>query len=58
MARTKGSTNVKPTKQALKSYYAMLRSAADQGDLMAAGKLIELHHMDSSKPPKSEASAS
>lgn len=47
MARTKGATNTKPSKKAIKSYYAMLRSAADQGDLAAAGKLIELAKLDS-----------
>lgn len=46
MARTKGATNAKPTKKALRNYYAMLRSAADQGDLAAAGKLIELDHLE------------
>lgn len=49
MARTKGATNAKPTKKALRNYYAMLRSAADQGNLEAAGKLIELRLLENSK---------
>jgi len=54
MARTKGSTNAKPSKKAIKSYYAMLRSAADQGDLAAAGKLIELDHMEKQRQLQTE----
>ena len=38
--------NAARIKKALRNYYAMLRSAADQGDLAAAGKLIELDHLE------------
>ena len=54
MARTKGATNAKPSKKAIKSYYVMLRSAADQGDLAAAGKLIELDHMEKQRQLQAE----
>ena len=54
MAHTKGATNAKPSKKALKTYYAMLRSAADQGDLAAAGKLIELDHLEKQRQLQAE----
>lgn len=47
MARPKGRTNARPSKAAIKTYYEMLKAAAGQGDVNAAGKLIELHHLDS-----------
>lgn len=42
MPRTKGSRNIKPTKTAIANYYALLRSAADKGDVTAAGWLCQL----------------
>lgn len=49
MPRTKGSRNTKPTRAAIQNYYALLRSAADQGDVNAAAKLIELDHLERHK---------
>ena len=40
--RPAGSCNIKPSRESVRSYYALLRSAADGGDINAAGKLIEL----------------
>lgn len=40
--RPRGSRNTKPSKAAVANYYALLRQAADNGDINAAGKLIEL----------------
>lgn len=45
MPRAKGSRNTKPTRAAIATYYAMLRSAADEGDVAAAAELIKLHHL-------------
>ena len=44
--RPKGSRNAKPSRKAVAAYYALLRSAADSGDIHAAGKLIELDLLD------------
>mgnify|MGYP000032302552 CR=1 FL=1 len=41
--RPKGSRNAKPTKRAIAGYYGLLRSAADQGDIVAAAELIKIH---------------
>lgn len=40
--RPKGAKNAKPTRQAIAGYYGLLRNAADNGDINAAGKLLEL----------------
>lgn len=50
MPRPKGSTNHKPSKAAIDNYYRMLREAAQRGDINAAGKLIELHHLANRYP--------
>jgi len=44
--RPRGSRNTKPSKAAVANYYALLRQAADAGDINAAGKLIELDLLD------------
>lgn len=44
--RPAGSCNLKPSRESVRNYYALLRSAADQGDINAAGKLIELDLLD------------
>lgn len=40
--RPKGRRNTKPSRRDVADYYALLREAADRGDVVAAGKLIEL----------------
>lgn len=42
MARTKGSKSARPTKEALSTYYRMLRDKADSGNVLAAAALIAL----------------
>ncbi|WP_156963047.1 hypothetical protein [Halomonas alkaliantarctica] len=42
MPRPKGAKNAKPSRREVASYYAMLRSAADAGDVKAAAELIRL----------------
>lgn len=49
MARPTGRVQTRPTKAAIRSYYEMLKAAASKGDINAAGKLIELHHMDNQR---------
>lgn len=41
--RPKGSCNAKPSQKAISGYYKLLRSAADQGDIVAAAELIKIH---------------
>lgn len=45
MARPKGRANSRPSREAISSYWHLLRNAADAGDTQAAAKLIELDHM-------------
>lgn len=40
--RPKGSRNAKPSQKAITGYYKLLRSAADQGDTLAAAELIKI----------------
>lgn len=40
--RPKGSRNAKPSQKAISGYYKLLRSAADQGDALAAAELIKI----------------
>ncbi|WP_046080101.1 hypothetical protein [Halomonas sp. HG01] len=47
--RPRGSRNRKPSKTAIRNYYALLREAADKGDINAAGKLIELDILDTTR---------
>ena len=47
--RPKGSRNAKPSQKSISGYYKLLRSAADQGDINAAGKLIELDLLNQQK---------
>ena len=42
MPRPKGAKNAKPSRREVASYYAMLRSAADGGNVQAAAELIRL----------------
>lgn len=53
MARPKGRENIRPTRKAIQSYYQMLRSAADTGDIHAAGWLLNLEQQrqGASRPP-------
>lgn len=46
MARTPGSQNIKPSKQAVAGYYKQLATAAYAGDSVAAGLLLLNHTMD------------
>lgn len=47
--RPAGSCNSRPSRESVRNYYALLRSAADQGDINAAGKLIELDLLNQQK---------
>lgn len=40
--RPSGGRNVRPTAKEVATYYELLRGAAQQGDINAAAKLIEL----------------
>jgi hypothetical protein len=40
--RPPGSRNAKPTRREVAGYYALLRSAADDGNVQAAAELISL----------------
>lgn len=42
MAKIKGALNRRPSKQAIDNCWIVLRRAADNGDVNAAAKLIEL----------------
>ena len=42
MSRPKGRRNIKPTKAEIGGYFALLRNAADKGDVTAAGWLCQL----------------
>lgn len=44
--RPQGRQNSRPTKQAINGYYAMLKSAADEGDTNAAGWLVATDKLD------------
>lgn len=54
--RPKGSRNAKPSQKAIQGYYALLRDAADQGDINAAGWLVsiteqtQVGHMPAASP--------
>jgi len=44
--RPKGRRNTKPSRRAVAAYYRLLQDKADQGDVAAAGKLLELDLLD------------
>lgn len=44
--RAKGSRNIKPSKRAIAGYYGLLKSAADEGDVNAAGLLVTNDTLD------------
>lgn len=43
--RPAGSRNIRPSRAAIERYYRQLTTAADQGDVQAAGFLIRLHEL-------------
>jgi len=47
--RPRGSRNTRPSKAAIAGYYRLLQMKADQGDVAAAGKLLELDLLDNRK---------
>ena len=48
--RKAGSTNTRPTKQAIDSYYLLLKSKAEAGCIEAMAALISLHEQRQAKP--------
>jgi len=47
--RPKGVRNLKPSQEAVRSYYRLLQTKADQGDTTAAGWLLQLNMIDQQK---------
>lgn len=45
MKTRKGIPNIKPSRAEIRGYYALLRSAAQRGDAVAAAELIKIDHM-------------
>lgn len=49
MSRPRGRKNARPSREAIASYYQLLRDAADKGDVSAAAELIKIDHMTNSE---------
>ncbi|WP_168203165.1 hypothetical protein [Marinobacter fonticola] len=49
MARPKGSKQTRPTSKAIVGYYELLKSAADNGDTLAAAELIKINIMEKTR---------
>lgn len=46
-----GKRNIRPTKPEVAGYYALLRSAADNGDILAAAELIKIDYLARQREP-------